>query len=369
MTRTVSSAATDRMAAWHSRRASFAMMGEYSSGKSTLLNVLLGQRLLPTKVTATDLPAIWITSGNREKLQALAYDGTLHDLDPGDLTSDAAMDYLVIRVESGSAMVARSDIIDTPGISDPRMSTAIVEEIARYSDFVVWCTPANQAWRQTEKAFWKSIPERLRQHSILALTRADKMRSADDLDKVLRRCTAEAGDLFAGILPISTPLAAAALDAGDSASQDRMWKASGAERLTKRIATSVEAALVACAARPDVPDPGTEARIAPKKAAKPAKKQPKAETQTKLPLLIVETLRGLRNDATDSANNERTMATISHLFIKLREDKELTEDHRTVLYRCLEVKTTFVVNISRVVEQIEHEVADFSEGAWCEIGR
>ena len=74
MMRSVSPAATAQLAAWHSRRPSFALMGEYSSGKSALLNMLLGYRLLPTKVTATDLPAIWITKGTRDKLVALAQD-------------------------------------------------------------------------------------------------------------------------------------------------------------------------------------------------------------------------------------------------------------------------------------------------------
>jgi hypothetical protein len=369
MTTSISPAATDRMTAWYSRRPSFALMGEYSSGKSALLNVLLGQRLLPTKVTATDLPAIWITQGKQARLQALAYDGTLHDLMIDDLTSEAAMDYLVIRIESDAEILRRVDIIDTPGISDPRMSTAIVEQISRFCDFVMWCSPANQAWRQTERAFWKTMPDRLRQHSILALTRADKMRSTQDLDKVLRRCGSEAGGEFAAILAMSTPLAMAAREATNPRDAGEKWVASGAEQLLHQVDRAVDAAVVACAARPDLPDPVSIIKPTQKKAEKPARKQPRSELQSALPAEIAATIFGLKNDAFDSSNNERTMATISHLFVKVNKDNSLTEEHRNVLSRSLTVRTTFNPNVPRMVGQVEHEVADFAEGAWCELGR
>ena len=65
MSLTIDALASGQLAAWFARRPSFALMGEYSAGKSALLNALLGQSLLPTRVTATDLPAVWITHGDR----------------------------------------------------------------------------------------------------------------------------------------------------------------------------------------------------------------------------------------------------------------------------------------------------------------
>lgn len=369
MTRPISSLAADRMSAWYSRRPSFALMGEYSSGKSALLNVILGQRLLPTKVTATDLPAVWITQGKKEKLQALAYDGTLHDLTINDLTSDAAMDYLVIRIESGAEILARTDIIDTPGISDPRMSTSIIEKISWFSDFVIWCSPVNQAWRQTEQAFWKTMPDRVRQHSILALTRADKMRSAEDMDKVRRRCDLEAGGQFSAILSMSTPLAMASREATNPRIAAEKWAASGAERLMQQVHWSSEVAAVACASRPDLPDPAKAIKPAPVKAEKPARKRPEVEARSHLPAEVAKVIFDLKNNAMDSANNERTMATISHLFIKVNADKRLAVKHRDVLSRSLTVTTTSAPDVQRVVEQVEYEIADFAASAWCELGR
>ena len=43
------------------RKPRVALMGEFSAGKSTLTNVLLGQKSIPVRVTATSLPPVWIT--------------------------------------------------------------------------------------------------------------------------------------------------------------------------------------------------------------------------------------------------------------------------------------------------------------------
>ena len=46
------------------RKPRIALMGEFSAGKSTLSNLLMGERPLPEKVTATRLSPVWITYGN-----------------------------------------------------------------------------------------------------------------------------------------------------------------------------------------------------------------------------------------------------------------------------------------------------------------
>ena len=47
------------------RKPRIALMGEFSAGKSTLSNLLMGQRPLPEKVTATRLSPVWISYGTR----------------------------------------------------------------------------------------------------------------------------------------------------------------------------------------------------------------------------------------------------------------------------------------------------------------
>ena len=46
------------------RRPRVCLMGEFSAGKSTLSNLLLGAEALPVNVTATQLPPVWISEGD-----------------------------------------------------------------------------------------------------------------------------------------------------------------------------------------------------------------------------------------------------------------------------------------------------------------
>ena len=43
-----------------------ALMGEFSAGKSTLSNLLVGRSALPVNVTATQLPPVWMSYGDEQ---------------------------------------------------------------------------------------------------------------------------------------------------------------------------------------------------------------------------------------------------------------------------------------------------------------
>ena len=43
------------------KRPRVALMGEFSAGKSTLSNLLIGRAALPVNVTATQLPPVWMS--------------------------------------------------------------------------------------------------------------------------------------------------------------------------------------------------------------------------------------------------------------------------------------------------------------------
>ena len=46
------------------------------------------------------------------------------------------------------------DIVDMPGISDPNMDADVWRNMLHLADSIIWCTPATQAWRQSEAAVW-----------------------------------------------------------------------------------------------------------------------------------------------------------------------------------------------------------------------
>jgi hypothetical protein len=228
------------------RKPRIALMGEFSAGKSTLTNLLIGAHPLPVRVTATQLPPVWISWGDATPYRVdLA--GAEHPVDIEALDGLPPEDTRVIRIFQKSDMLELCDLIDMPGISDPNMSPDVWQRVVGEADAVIWCSHATQAWRQSEAAVWESLAPELRMHSLLLLTRIDKILGDKDRSRVLRRVRHETAGLFAEVFPISLTEAVAA---GDD--RDR-WESSGAEAFTTALVDILHGLQKALGSVPDDP--------------------------------------------------------------------------------------------------------------------
>lgn len=203
-------------------------MGEFSVGKSTLCNLLIGSNPLPVRVTATQLPPVWLSYGDqnayRENLE-----GEIFPVDIDRLDQVPLEDTSVIRIFMRADVLELCDLIDMPGISDPNMSPEVWQRILHNADGVLWCTHATQAWRQTESAVWKSMPPELFKTSFLLVTRIDKLLTEQDRQKVIKRVRRETEGLFAGLFPISLTEALSGFE------DQNLWEISGAEAFTQSL--------------------------------------------------------------------------------------------------------------------------------------
>lgn len=210
------------------RKPRLALMGEFSAGKSTLTNLLVGRQLLPVRVTATRLPPVWISYGD-EAAYIVTTDGnqipvSLEDLDIIEMETTA-----MIRLFYPSDALELCDIIDMPGISDPNMPPEKWQSLIPEVDGVMWCTHATQAWRQSEAAVWESIADAVDGPNILLITHFDKLRSERDRGRVTARICKEAGPMFDRVFPISLSQALLAGDDMDA------WRNSGADKLIEYL--------------------------------------------------------------------------------------------------------------------------------------
>ena len=210
------------------RKPRIAIMGEFSSGKSTLCNVLMGARPLLEKVTATQLPPVWLSYGP-DDAYTMGLDGVAYDLDLRDLEQVSLETTEHIRIFMKSDILRYCDLIDMPGISDPSMSPEVWERMAYLADGVLWCTHATQAWRQSEAGVWNSFPAEMRRNSLLLITRFDKIIGDADRAKVLKRVRHEVDGLFAGVIPVSLLMA---MNAGDD---EQKWVDSGADAFSTAL--------------------------------------------------------------------------------------------------------------------------------------
>ena len=257
------------------RKPRIALMGEFSAGKSTLSNLLLGSRPLPEKVTATRLSPVWMAQGT-EPPYRIDVDGTAEMVSLAHLEEIPVEQTRVIRLFFESDILDVCDLIDFPGISDPNMSGDVVERMLEEVDAVLWCTHATQAWRQSEAAMWNTIPDAVRSRSILLITRYDKLTTERDRNRVLARVKHETDGLFSGIFPISLTQALAAGEDFDK------WDASGAGAFSDHLIEMVQELAVTVANTSESLYVSGTARATPIVEAAPAERAQSA------PLVLVD---------------------------------------------------------------------------------
>ncbi|MEX0285262.1 MAG: dynamin family protein [Paracoccaceae bacterium] len=207
------------------RKPRLALMGEFSAGKSTLTNLLLGSAPLPTRVTATRLPPVWLSHGEGTA-QRVDAQGQVHDIKPGELGGISPDSTRLVRLGVASEMLELCDLIDLPGISDPNMPAELWQSLMDETDQVIWCTHATQAWRQSEAAAWDNVRDRAKGPNVLLITQIDKLTTERDRNRVMARVKAETEGLFDAYFAISLTQA---LSAGDDVEQ---WEQSGAHAFT-----------------------------------------------------------------------------------------------------------------------------------------
>lgn len=245
----------------HLRKPRVAIMGEFSAGKSTLSNLLLGRRALPEKVTATRLPPVWLSAGDAAPYR-ITLSGEAKPVALDRLEEVPLEDTLYVKLAFDAEILDQCDLIDFPGISDPNMASEVWERMLGQVDAILWCTHATQAWRQSEAAVWEMVPEAVRQNSLLLITRFDKLTTDSDKMRVVGRLARETSGLFAAICPISLTRAIAAEDS-------EQWQASGAEAFSDALSDVVARATAVTADHPAAPVMERVAAPAPGPAPEP----------------------------------------------------------------------------------------------------
>ncbi len=223
------------------KRPCVALLGEFSAGKSTLANLLLGRRQSPVRVTATQTPPLWYQYGTGDPVRILD-DDTAEPLAAGSGSSVPLEDTKFVQVPLDAPILERIDLLDMPGSSDPNMAPDLWDQLLPGVDIAIWCTPATQAWRQSEAAIWDLVPATLQQRSMLLLTRIDKVR-AQDQPRVLKRVRDEVAGQFRHVLP------AALLTADDGA------HSTGPSSIVSALDDLIECAVPQIAQAPERPAP------------------------------------------------------------------------------------------------------------------
>lgn len=156
-----------------------AVVGEFSKGKSTLLNALLGEKVQPTRAIPCSGTISVLKYGEKKRVICRYKDGTGSEIPLSEYQSKAAISKSAaisnrtdefldsnlkeIIFETPDLELCRNgvEIIDSPGLNEHPERTAITYKIIQEADAIVFLTHAQMAFTDTERTVIRDIKAKL----------------------------------------------------------------------------------------------------------------------------------------------------------------------------------------------------------------
>jgi hypothetical protein len=180
------------------------VIGEFNSGKTSLVNALVGASVLPASFTThTAYPTV-VRFARRPSLSAEIAQRRRVRVGWDELDGSPSCHIHRLHVGMPLDRLHTLRAVDTPGLdlADDVLAARTLRA-CRSADAVIWCTPAMQAWKASEQQAWLALPEAVRARGILAVTFMDALRSPGDAGRLMARLNADAGPLFRKIAATS----------------------------------------------------------------------------------------------------------------------------------------------------------------------
>src|ERR1700729_1771082 len=177
---------TTRIPKLEAERFHLVVLGEFNHGKSTFVNALLGQDVLPTGITPTTASINHVVHAQNATARVVLLSGESKLLDPMQLkewvTVAGGHASEVAYVELGypsELLVNNVVLVDTPGVNDLNEQRAeVTYGYVPRADAVVFLLDAGQALKDSEREFLRSrVLESARDRLIFVLGKMDLLNS------------------------------------------------------------------------------------------------------------------------------------------------------------------------------------------------
>ncbi len=210
-----------------------AVVGLPNSGKSALINMMLGQQVVPR---LDGVSVVEVAGGPALRTMFETEDGSIIWLN--GMLADAQVPSGTIRARQELPDSGLSDQnfveINLPG--DFEYQKLIVNRVTKWADIILWCS---EYFDSREQKLWMDVPDETKDHSCLVLTKADQqlMRGvlADQISALEDFVTKE----FLGLYPLATIQAATARDSNNQFNAE-LWKSSGGKELFECVMRQIQ---------------------------------------------------------------------------------------------------------------------------------
>lgn len=175
---------TTRIPKLESERFHLVVLGEFNHGKSTFVNALLGQDVLPTGITPTTASINHVIYAEQPRARVVFTTGESRDLDPSQLkewvtvAGGHADEVAFVELGFPSEMLQNNVVlVDTPGVNDLNEQRAeVTYGYVPRADAVVFLLDAGQALKDSEREFLRSrVLENARDRLIFVLGKMDML--------------------------------------------------------------------------------------------------------------------------------------------------------------------------------------------------
>ncbi len=194
--------------------------GEFNSGKSSFINALLGEELLPEGVTPTT-----------DRINIVRY---------GAAASEQLLEAYLLERTFPSELLREINIVDTPGTNAIiREHEELTRDFVPRSDLVLFVTSADRPFTESERDFLEQIKE-WGKKILFVINKVDILDDPADLEKVVDFVRENATNLLAQtpeVFPLSAKTAMTARESDDA----DLWDRSGFDEMEEYLVETLDA--------------------------------------------------------------------------------------------------------------------------------
>ena len=213
-----------------------ALLGNSGAGKTSVLNLLLGQNMVPDGIDG--IPTTKWEHGIEPKMLCTLPDGSKKIIGGIDFDACASLRPAFVTVQANLPALAKISVMEVVAPDVPEQKQKAVSWACKQADVVIWCTTD---FTEDEQDIWDIVPDRLKDHGFLLLTKTDQLMGQAEINTRLAALSRCCGDEFLRILPISARLALEARGNGRNLNLN-LFKSSGATGLISAIKGQIEEA-------------------------------------------------------------------------------------------------------------------------------